>query len=134
MPGRTTRLFVISFAVVLVAATAQCGGLIAPQYITLATDSTGPVCVHLEDPYSERLCPDIPEAEYFTPSQVTAETLIVVTASGTRRIALPNRTDAIFLSQSATSTFLLRHYDATNRARADSLRTYLTGRYRPKPR
>jgi hypothetical protein len=129
-----TRLTVVSLAVVLVAVTAQCGGSIAPVYITSPTDSTGPVCVHLEDPYSERLCPNLPETEYFTPSQVTAETLIVVTASGTRRIALNPRTDAIFLSQSAMSTFLLRHYDATNRPRGDSLREYLRGRYRPKPR
>lgn len=87
-------------------------------------------CEHLDDPYSEYMCQFLEASNQFTPAIVAAETLVVHTTDGrTIRLAMPNRTDAIFLSQSAVETFLLRHYDATNKARAAKLRHYLDSAY-----
>jgi hypothetical protein len=64
---------------------------------------------------------------------VTAETLFVHTSDGRSiKVAIPNRADAIFLTKSAMSTFLLRHYDATNPLKAAELRTYMGTAFRRK--
>jgi hypothetical protein len=134
------RLALIAAVVLTVAGTTQCSsaalqsGSGSNSYLMAAGDSTGPVCVHLDMPYSDWQCPVNREADYFRPSQVTAETLVVHTVDNrTIRVAIPNRTDAIFLTQSAQSTFLLRHYDATNPSKAAALRAYMAGAYK-RPR
>jgi hypothetical protein len=126
------RLALTAVFLLIAISTTRCGSAVGEfQYLMMPTDSTGPVCVHLEMPYSDRLCPMMLEAEYFIPAEVTAETLVVHTSDNrTIRVALPNRTDAIFLTNSAMSTFLLRHYDATNPAKARELRTYMRGAFR----
>ena len=132
------RLAFLVAVVVLTAVTTYCSTAVQSSpndYLMMAIDSTGPICVHLEDPYSERLCPVMAQAEYFSPAQVDAETLWVHTTDNrTIKVAIPNRADAIFLTKSAMSTFLLRHYDANDPTKAAALRTYLgtPGTFKPR--
>lgn len=141
MPARPFLRVALTIAALTVVAAVACFGPgpreLSPTFMTYEmreADSVGPVCVHLERPYSERLCPDsmlIAPLTHFRPSEVTAETLVVRTSDGRNiRIALPNRTDAIFLTRSAMSTFLVRHYDATNPAKAAETRLFIRNSYR----
>ena len=128
------RLAFLAAVVLLTAVTTYCSKTAVQStnnYMMMAADSTGPVCVHLDMPYSDWLCPFSREADYFMTSQVAAETLVVHTIDNrTIRIAVPNRTDAIFLTQSSVSTFLLRHYDATDTTKARAVRSYMVGKYK----
>lgn len=120
---------------------AACGGMrggspgsLSPvTYMNTRSDSSGPVCEHLEDPWSIRICPDYGSTTYFKPVDVTAETLEVHTAGRILRIGIAPRSDAIFLTPSALSTFLLRHYDATNPGEAAQLREFMRNNYRRRP-
>ena len=126
MPVQPSRRLVLAaLTVLLVASCSQ------NQYFATADDSIGPVCVHLNMPYSDRICPDSTPSTYFKPAEVIAETLVVHTSDGRNiRIAVPPRTDAIFLTHSAMSTFLVRHYDATNPERAAETRALMERAYR----
>lgn len=92
-----------------------------------ASTLIGPPCQHKDSPYSERVCADTTRTnDYFRPSDVVAETLMVhLTGGRTVRLVMPNRTDAIFLSKSALETFLLRHYDANDTTKARELREFI---------
>jgi hypothetical protein len=113
----------------------SCKGNVAPATSTFSytmgeSPETGPPCVHVDSPYSDRICPGVPTANQFVPSQVTAETLVVRAGSRNIRIALENRTDAIFLTKSALETFLLRHYDARgDTTKARELREFIAANF-----
>jgi hypothetical protein len=92
------------------------------SYRMAAALAPDPGCVHLDDPYSNWICPDTAR-KWFLPADVLAETLVVRLKNGTtQKIGLAPRTDAIFITQSAVETFLLRHYDATDTVKAAQLR------------
>lgn len=134
MPVRSPSRLAPAILVAAVAIIAsQCSMFAPPRYVTMATDSTGPVCVHLIDPLSDRICPvTLDTSLFFAAQEVTAETLVVHTANRVIRIPIPIRSDAIFIGQYAMSNFLLRHYDATNPARAAEVRDALRGQFRPR--
>lgn len=104
----------------------------AMAYTMNSGDSIGPICIHLAMPYSDRICPDSSLYQYFRQADVSSLRLTVVTTGGlTRNVTLDPRTDAIFLTHSAISTFLLRHYDATDAAKAADLRAFMGTAFRP---
>lgn len=109
----------------------SCGGpSVKASYKMEASTLIGPPCEHVNMPYSEYVCLALAESSQFRPADVAAETLVVhTTDSRNIRIALPNRTDGLFLSESAIETFLLRHYDATDTSKARRLRQYLDSAY-----
>src|SRR5687768_4162329 len=110
--------------IVVVAAWVGNGVRTPHSYITETIQTPiGPVCTHLNTPYSGRECF---ASEGFRVADVVAETLVVHLKGGqVKRIAVPSQSDAIFLTESAISTFLLRHYDGTNQAKASSLRAFM---------
>lgn len=137
MPVRPSRVAPVLLVVAVAIIAAQCTRIsrtsLAPQeYPQVLFDSTGPVCVHLVDPLSERICPhDSNVAMHFKPQDVVAETLVVHTTDGRIiRLPIPIRSDAIFIGQYAIENFLLRHYDATNPAKAQAVRNSLRGQFR----
>lgn len=130
------RLAPVVFAILFVS---SCDGDSTPSTTILTANSytmgpsleVGPPCVHLDSPYSDRVCPMTATANQFNPSQVTAETLIVHASGGRNiRIALDSRSDAIFLSKSALETFLLRHYDSRgDTTKARELREFIAANF-----
>jgi hypothetical protein len=96
------------------------------SYSMMASTSVFPHCQHQDSPYSSWVCPDTTLSDLFLPADVAAETLVVHTTAGkTIRLTMPSRVDAIFLSESAVETFLLRHYDATDTTKARLLREFI---------
>lgn len=97
-----------------------------------ALSTEGPVCEHLSLPWSERDCGDTTARTlYIAGDQIASASLTVTLRSG-RTITRPvnPRADAIFLTQSGLEHFLLRHYDATDAAKAADLRAFITRHFR----
>jgi hypothetical protein len=131
-PSKRLAAVAAVLAVVALATYSACSLGEETTYLAAEGDSIGPVCVHLDMPYSGRICPDSAAAQtqFFLPSDIRSAALVVQTNDGRNiQVPIPPRTDAIFLSRSALSTFLLRHYDATNPSSAGELRSYMRSRY-----
>jgi hypothetical protein len=63
---------------------------------------------------------------YQTAGEIASATLLVTTVKRqTVVINLPQGTDAVFLTPNAVESFLLRHYEATDRTKAGEVRQFL---------
>jgi len=90
------------------------------------------VCCHVTGSRYE--CPDstMGYRMFQTPGEITSATLMITTAKRqTVVINLPKGTDALFLTPNAVESFLLRHYEATDRTKAAEIREFLTRTRRP---
>lgn len=98
---------------------------------TTSSVEIGPVCWHKDMPWSEYECPGLDRLEMFAVANVETATLTVRLRDGrTLTKTLSPTTDAVFLSKAAVENFLLRHYDATDEAKARDLRARLARDWR----
>lgn len=97
-----------------------------------ALASEGPVCEHLMIPWSERDCGDTTSRMSYIGGDDIASVSLTVTLRSGRTITRPvnPNADAIFLRQSGLEHFLLRHYDATDPAKAADLRGFISRHFR----
>ena len=90
------------------------------------------VCCHVDGSRYE--CPDstLKYRMYQKAGEIASATLLITTANRqTVVINLPKGTDALFLTPDAVESFLLRHYEATDRTKAAEVREFLTRTRRP---
>ena len=109
----------ISFALVLAACSRS-------ESTDLTQDGPIQVCIH--NRLSQWECPDSLPTVTLS-GQVQSVTVSgTLAGGGTFSYTLPGNTDGIFLTKASTEMFLLRYYDATNKAEAKKLKKYLDGK------
>ena len=90
------------------------------------------VCCHVTGSRYE--CPDSTTnyRMFQAAGEIASATLMITTAKRqTIVINVPRGTDAVFLTPNAVESFLLRHYEATDRTKAAEIRQFLTRTRRP---
>ena len=97
-----------------------------PATAVIAQDAPIDVCIH--NRLSQWECPDSLPTVTLS-GQVQSVTVSgTLAGGGTFSYTLPGNTDGIFLTKASTEMFLLRYYDATNKAEAKKLKKYLDGK------
>ncbi len=72
------------------------------------------ICVHMEFPWSDYVCPDSSANRWQSVSDMDSVSLVVKTKAGVTRITpVPRGTDVIFMSRMSVDSILVRYYDAT---------------------
>jgi hypothetical protein len=122
-----TTLFVVAAMMAACKGTGGGGG----GTTTSASDAGAILlCVHLDVPWSDWDCPDTIR-EFMAIADMDSVSLVVKTKAGvTHTTPVPQGSDAIFLSQRAVDSILVRYYENTKQGeKAAAVRR----RFRPSP-